>query len=243
MSTLAHPFDSSASVAAWAATVLRERGIDHLADWRMLEYWMNVELYGALLGGRAGAWRHLGQYEQPYVTRYRVPGRKTDTKWIDLVLGWPSSTSPSRVIWIELKDLGRNPSTLVTNCKGLGKDLAALLGIRKPDSLVQLRQPTEFSVDRGRLKEWSDLADAIEAAEWWIGQVVIVRKETMGGSTADDLVRHWRDGFERRLKNNRPPVRAPMLAEIAQDTTDEFIVFASVKRLSDPQQREQETGQ
>jgi len=36
--------------------------------WRMLEYWLQVELYRAVENGAATTWRHLGEYEQPYFT-------------------------------------------------------------------------------------------------------------------------------------------------------------------------------
>ena len=36
------PFLNSDAVAKWAAEVLSERGIDEVAKWRMLEYWVQV---------------------------------------------------------------------------------------------------------------------------------------------------------------------------------------------------------
>jgi len=41
------PISSSAEIAEWAAEVLSARGIDEVATWRMLEYWLQVELYRA----------------------------------------------------------------------------------------------------------------------------------------------------------------------------------------------------
>ena len=59
-----------------------DKGIDDIADWRMLEYWMQVELYRAIQSGTGGSWRHIGDYEHPYFTDHPKSGAKTNTKWI-----------------------------------------------------------------------------------------------------------------------------------------------------------------
>ena len=92
----------------------------------MLEYWMQVEIYHAVEKGQAGNWRHLGYYEQPYYTSTPLSGSKTNIKWVDLVFVSPNLEKPKRIIWIELKDLGRSTDRIISNAKVLGHDLAAL---------------------------------------------------------------------------------------------------------------------
>ena len=144
MSTRVDPFESAECLAAWVAEVLTSRGIDEIADWRMLEYWFQVELYRAVSRGLAGDWDHLGDYEQPYFTR--IPRSKSNTKWIDLVFRSPREGPVERTLWIELKVLGRNANTLRTNAIGLGKDLAA--------PLAGNRSTSNWAAHKRRSRKW-----------------------------------------------------------------------------------------
>jgi hypothetical protein len=74
------PFSDSRVLADWVRDVLLRSRIDEIASWRMLEYWFQVELYRAIESAKAGAWRHLGRYEQPYYTNLPRSGSKTNTK-------------------------------------------------------------------------------------------------------------------------------------------------------------------
>lgn len=223
-------FASGQDLARWTAGILQARGIDAIADWRMLEYWMNVELYGAVQAGAAGDWRHLGFYEQPYKTRFKIPGRKSSTKWIDLLVAWPSPSAPEHVLWIELKDLGRNPKTVKANAGGLGKDLAALWGIERQPTLAQFRKQESLAVDRGRGDEWLNLAQCLESAHWWFGQIVIARRDVCEDACVD-VEGLWITAFEKRLKDNEPPKLPPRSPRIIRESTSRFDVYVLVEKL------------
>ena len=224
--TIKDPFASAEDLAPWAAEVLQTRGIDAIADWRMLEYWVQVELYRAVQLNQAGTWRHLGDYEQPCVTR--IPRAKSETKWVDLVLARERDARVERLFWLELKDLGRNPQTADINALGLGKDLAALWGIDKPATIEQWRKPPARAVDRGRLHHWSQLAESTLGADWWIGQVVIVPKQRFESVTEQNIQEPWLTEFELRVKRKRGA--APSRPVIARAMTDAFRVYAVVER-------------
>ena len=119
------PLQNSRALAAWAASVITAAGkIFEVAQWRMLEYWMQVELYRAVQSGYAGKWKHLGDHEQPYFTMLPRTGSKYNTKWVDLVFAEPSLKQPRQIVWIELKDIGRSQHRLQANASGLGQDLS-----------------------------------------------------------------------------------------------------------------------
>ena len=224
--TIKEPFASAEDLAAWAAEFLQTRGIDAIADWRMLEYWVQVELYRAVQLNQAGTWRHLGDYEQPCVTR--IPRAKSETKWVDLVLARERDARVERVFWLELKDLGRNPQTADINALGLGKDLAALWSIDKAATIEQWRKPPARAVDRGRLYHWSQLAESTVGADWWIGQVVIVPKQRFESVTEQNIKEPWLKEFESRVTRKRGAV--PSRPVIARAMTDAFRVYAVVER-------------
>lgn len=224
--TSKEPFASAQDLAPWAAEVLQARGIDAIADWRMLEYWVQVELYRAAQLDRAGTWRHLGDYEQPCVTR--IPRAKSETKWVDLVLAREREGRIERILWVELKDLGRNPQTAAINARGLGKDLAALWGIDKAATIGQWRKPPARAVDRGRLHHWSQLAESTAGADWWIGQVVIVPKRRFESVTEGDIREPWLREFDARVKRKRGV--APPRPVIARAMTEAFRVYAVIER-------------
>jgi hypothetical protein len=103
------PFSSSKALSEWGSRILSKQGIDEIAHWRMIEYWMQVELFRAVESNHCGAWRHLGAFEQPYYTYIPRSGSKYNVKWIDLVFAEPKLNEPERIVWIELKDIGRSP--------------------------------------------------------------------------------------------------------------------------------------
>jgi hypothetical protein len=221
---------TAASMAAWVAEVLTSRGIDEIADWRMLEYWFQVELYRAVSQGLAGDWDHLGDYEQPYFTK--LPRAKSPTKWIDLVFRSPREGPVQRTLWIELKDLGRNSNTLRTNAIGLGKDLAALRGIDRQKTLQQWRKPPPMAVDRGRLAAWMVQADAAAKGIWHVGQVAIVSKACLKLVPADEIEQLWVAEAHKRCKPlelGEPGVCVPA---VARAETDKFVVLAVRETLA-----------
>jgi hypothetical protein len=133
-------------------------------------------------------------------------------------------------LWIELKDLGRNPKTIKANAVGLGRDLAALWGIERELTLAQFRQQEALAVDRGRGDEWLNLAQSLGYAQWWFGQIVIARRDVRedAGVDVEDL---WLTAFEKRLKGNEPPQAAPPSPQIARENTARFEVYALVDAL------------
>jgi hypothetical protein len=196
-----NPMSSSAEIAKWAADVSSTRSIDDVTNWRMLEYWLQVELYRAVEAGIGGAWRHLGGYEQPYFTDQPNIRSKTKTKWIDLVFATPPLNSPDYIVWIELKDVGRSAHTIVANSKGLGDDLAALWSLRPVETKQMWLNPPLHVIDRGRLPEWSQYANGLLYAKHKIGQIVLVPKSASQFISADDIENLWLSIFEQRTKS------------------------------------------
>jgi hypothetical protein len=166
------PFLNSENLSSWAAKHLGERGIDEVADWRMLEYWFQVEIFRLTQLGLAGAWCHVGHYEQPYHTELPHSGSKTKIKWIDLVLARPGPENPDAVVWVELKDIGRSKTTTANNAKGLGHDLAALWALSPIKTKELWLNPQPYSMDRGRLDEWNKFGPNLDRGEQFIAQIV-----------------------------------------------------------------------
>jgi hypothetical protein len=223
----ADPMSSSTEIAEWAANVLSARGIDEVATWRMLEYWLQIELYRAVEAGAAGAWRHLGAYEQPYFTNQPTSGSKTKTKWIDLVLAVPTLESPDRIVWIELKDVGRSAHTLVSNAKGLGSDLAALWSLRPLETQQTWLDPPSHAIDRGRLLEWNKYGPGLLNAKHLISQIVLVPKSAWQSISADEMENLWLGAFEQRTKVKR----AEAGIVISRAETKTFTIHALVHDL------------
>lgn len=223
----ADPFSSPSVLAAWTAGLLSGRGIDEVAKWRMLEYWLQVELYRAVEAGAAGAWRHLGDYEQPYSTDQPRSGSKTNTKWVDLVLAEPALDAPDRITWIELKDVGRSADTLEANAKGLGQDLAALWSLRPLETQQIWLNPPPHVIDAGRLPEWKAYAPGLLKAKHLIGQIVIVPKSAQNSISADVMEKMWLDAFEQRTKSKHTKVGVV----IGRADTRSFTIHALVHDL------------
>ena len=68
MSFKSDPFSSSKALSEWSSRILSAQGIDQIAHWRMIEYWIQVELFRAVESNHGGAWRHFGTFERPYYT-------------------------------------------------------------------------------------------------------------------------------------------------------------------------------
>jgi hypothetical protein len=222
-----YPMSSSAEIAKWAAEVLSERGIDEVATWRMLEYWLQVELYRAMEDGTGGVWRHLGEYEQPYFTDQPNSGSKTKTKWIDLIFATPPLNLPDRIVWIELKDIGRSSHTIVTNAKGLGYDLAALWSLCPVETQQLWLNPPPHAIDRGRLTEWNNYGPGLLNAKHMIAQIVLVPKPALQFISDDEMENLWLSAFEQRIKSKRSEVGII----ISRAETKLFIIHALIHDL------------
>ena len=226
------PITSSHALAEWTARVLSDRDIDDVAMWRMLEYWLQVELYRAVENGAAATWRHLGEYEQPYFTDFPRSGSKTNTKWVDLVLAEPSLDKPSRIVWIELKDMGRSAHTVLANAKGLGHDLASLWSLRPLETQQIWLDPPAHVIDRGRLQEWEKYAFGLLKARHFISQIVIVPNWAINNTSIDDIEKIWIGTFEQRTQSTN----ADIGIDISRAETRLFTVYAMIHDL--PDQRE-----
>lgn len=218
------PFSSSQALADWAVSILTEKGIDQISTWRMLEYWVQVELYRAIQAGAAGSWRHVGEYEQPYHTVLPRPGSKSKTKWIDLVVAEPVPENPRRITWIELKDIGRSQHTLKSNARGLGYDLAAVFTINPSLTRKIWENPGIYDIDRGRLSEWQRLAPGLEKAVHLCAQIVLVPHYYLENSGDKELIDVWLKTFRSCIKH----LGLDPSMVIARQHTQNFILFALV---------------
>lgn len=221
------PFQDSNSLANWAADTLRVRGVDEIAKWRMVEYWFQVELYRAVEAGQAGDWRYVGSYEHPYQTEFPRSGSKTKTKWIDLVLAAPDIRAPNRVVWIELKDLGRSESTALKNAKGLGHDLAALWACDPVATRELWLNPAPHSLDRGRADEWTALGPGINCSDQLLAQVVLSHKSLNRVAPPDKVSELWCSAFLSRCGSAADNTNF----DIAQAETEMFTVLTLVGRV------------
>jgi len=186
---------------------------------------MQGELYRSLEKGTAGIWKHLGEHEQPYYTTLPRSGSKYNTKWVDLVLAEPSLERPARIVWVELKDIGRSEHRLMANASGLGQDLAALY--RLDPRLTQdlwLRPPPHI-VDIGRKTEWDRLADGIVSAEHVIAQLVLVPEMFTGDEHKAVLIQNWLNAFKSRTGVSFEAEK------IARAQAGEFSIYATVLKL------------
>ena len=226
MTDFEDPFGSSVALARWAAGILRAQGIDRISKWRMLEYWMQVELYRAVIDNKAGGWRYVGDHEQPYHTDVPLSNRKSEAKWVDLLLAEPNPKSPKRLVWVELKDVGRSEHPLKANAAGLGHDLAALYGLNPPKSKKLWLEPHASRVDKGRVKEWEAYAAVLDCDGHLIAQTVLVPKDLLQRH-AKMIVDTWLQEFEKRAKVS--PLSHKITIE--RGDTEQFAIFALVSRL------------
>jgi hypothetical protein len=221
------PFSNSENLASWTAKHLSKCGIDEVADWRMLEYWFQVEIFRLTQQGLAGSWRHVGHYEQPYHTEQPRSGSKTKIKWIDLVLAKPEPENPDAVVWVELKDIGRSKTTTANNAKGLGHDLAALWALNPTKTKELWLNPQQHSMDRGRLNEWNKFGPNIDHGKQLIGQIVIGPKSVEGGMGPEEIIEIWLRSFFQRAAGTAPA----QVPEIKYKDTGKFNVYGLVASL------------
>lgn len=219
-----NPFSDSQVLANWAASTLGACRIDEVARWRMLEYWFQVELFRAVQSGKAGAWQHVGNFEHPYHTNHPRSGSKTNTKWIDLVFAEPGPEGPKKVVWCELKDIGRSQGTVENNAKNLGNDLAALWSIDPERTRDLWLNPQPHSMDRGRLEEWRRFGERIDGGEQLIAQIVLYHKSFCTELPLDRIVELWMASFAAKSKAST----AIDPYSIASSETDAFVVLGLV---------------
>jgi len=159
-------------------------------------------------------------------------GSKTNTKWVDLVLAEPSLDNPSRIVWIELKDMGRSAHTVIANAKGLGHDLAALWSLRPLETQQMWLDPPAHVTDRGRLQEWEKFASGLLKAQHFISQIVIVPNAANSNISVNDIEKIWIGVFEQRTQSTNADVGL----DISRAETRSFTVYALIQDL--PVQRE-----
>jgi hypothetical protein len=221
------PLQNSQTLANWAARVLKEARLGEVTSWRMLEYWMQVELFRATQNGNAGQWSYLGTFEQPYYTNSPRSGSKYNIKWVDLVLAEPYVENPSRIAWIELKDIGRSHHRLMSNASGLGQDLAALAMLDPEKTIEVWQKPPEHIADLGRHEEWKTHQSVLKNASHIIGQIVLVPGKFANQDDLDLITAYWIKTFQSRVGNQ---IHREELA-FANTTVDGFVLFALVHHL------------
>lgn len=215
------PFSNPQELTEWVTSTLGARGIDEIAEWRMTEYWFQVELFRAAQSGQAGCWQHIGNFEHPYYTAIPKSGSKSNTKWIDLVFGDLKTDRPEIFLWCELKDLGRSPGTAKQNVRGLGADLAALwaLDVKKTKDLWL--NPSAYSMDRGRLAEWNEYGESLDSARHLVSQISLCHKSLLSDTSIEEIKELWLNAFVTRTGQSF----AKDCFDIATLETKEFVVF------------------
>ncbi len=212
--TMIEPFDDSSNLAFWSASKLSMAGVDELARWRMLEYWMQVELFQAI--ETCEGLSHAGCYEQPYFTKYSRTTSKTNYKWIDLLI-----QSEREMCWVELKDLGRSSLRVKENSKGLGFDLAALTGVEIEKTVNGLIDPPPHIIDKARLKEWAELAEKVSKVNHSIAQIVMAPKSI---TDVGSILEWWSDSYTRRTG-------VAYVSDFGQAETKEFWIIGTIQSL------------
>ena len=218
------PFADSQQLADWTTSTLVARHLDQIANWRMVEYWIQVELFRAIQSGGAPDWHHIGDFEHPYHTDLPKSGSKTNTKWIDLVFSNPNPQKPEKVVWCELKDLGRSRDTAKNNAKGLGNDLAALWALDPLKTMELWLNPPPHSMDRGRLQEWNRSGNGLAKARHLILQIALCHKSLCAEIAIETIKDLWMNTFA--LKTGAS-ISADSYS-IATSETERFIVFCLV---------------
>lgn len=218
------PFTDSQQLANWTASILVARHLDEVANWRMVEYWIQVELFRAVQSGSAPDWHHIGDFEHPYYTGLPKSGSKTNTKWIDLVFSRPNPKTPETVVWCELKDLGRSRATAKSNAKGLGIDLAALWALDPIKTKELWLNPPAHSKDRGRLLEWNQSGNGLAKAKHMISQIALCHKSLCAEMAVELMKELWLSSFASRTGVSLPSNSY----SIATSETGKFVVFGLV---------------
>lgn len=221
-------FSNSQQLAKWSAEILKGAKIDGITDWTMLEYWFQVELWRAVKLGTAGEWKSMGGFEHPYYTHFKKGNAKINWKWIDLAFAEPNLEQPRRIVWLELKDLGRPGIRLIPNSQGVGRDLAALVGLDIEETLKGWGNPTDYIKDNNTKIELPKLANGIRSSKpkHYIGQIVIMPKNKLVSNKEDEIMMHWEKSFKNNTKNNIKIQEMNIKDKIARSDTDQFAVFA-----------------
>ena len=201
MSIIIDQFSNSKNLTEWSSQVLIQQDIDQISNWRMVEYWMQVELYRAIEQDNETQWRHFGDFEQPYYTAIPRSGSKYNVKWVDLVFAKPELKQPEQILWIELKDIGRSPHTVVTNSRGLGQDLSALYTLNPSTTKAIWENPPEHVVDKGRTEEWKQLSEGIVNAKHLIAQIVLVPLSFTANDGMNLILENWLTTFKNRTEH------------------------------------------
>jgi hypothetical protein len=212
--------NSSKETAEWACEILTKQGIDERADWRMLEYWFQVELFHAFQSESVQGWVHYGTYEHPYFTHAPLSGSKSNFKWVDLLCATPSVAAPRQLVWLELKDVGRNPDRVNANVWALGKDLIALYEIDPTETAKAWRNPPDWVKDAGRTEEWSTLADGLEKSKFSVGQIVLAEKNLLYQYGEDRFENRWKDSWHSSVDGHD--------VNIERSDTEKFAVFSII---------------
>lgn len=197
----------------WIKSVLHERRVSEVISWRMLEYWLQVELFRSLNRLIFDDFKAEGTYEIPYVTSYSPRNReKIGVKWSDLLA---INRKESLAIWFELKDLGRSVNRLEYNAKGVGKDLVSLYKLSWKETLNELRNPRVTSKDVNRKEEFLKVADDLEQCRHMLGIVVVIfPSEDFNAEKCKKIITNTYNYILRKEKCPRP--------QFAKSTYNEF---------------------
>jgi len=229
MTNCKYPFNTSKQLADWTTRILTERDIDCLIDWRMLEQWMQTEIFRAIDTDTGNPWRHFGYGEQPYCCDMpKSLSKPTSVPRIDLVFAQPEFELPQQIIWFELKHIGRSQETLQTNANNLGADLIALYSINPAKTKELWLNPPGHVVNANKTEFWKKHAHGIERAEHFYAQVVLIQKDLADLPGNETLVRNrWLTSFENRGKITS---RQHDIS-IERADTQRFTIFALVGRV------------
>lgn len=149
------------------------------------------------------------------------------TRWVDLVFVSPNLEKPKRIIWIELKDLGRSTDRIISNAKGLGHDLAALYHLNTVETKRVWMTPPPHVVDKGRKQEWHELAPSLDAERHSICQIILAPEMLVQEVGKERINQSWLKTFELRARVSNSDFRITMSDSIA----DGFVIFALVAPL------------
>jgi len=132
----------------------------------------------------------------------------------------PHRPSQHPIVWLELKDVGRNPDRLNDNAWALGKDLIALYEIDPTETAKAWRNPPDWVKDAGRTEEWSTLVSGLEASKFCVGQIVIAKKGLLHQYGEDRFVNRWKNFWHSVVSDHD--------VSLARSDTKRFAVFSII---------------
>jgi len=219
-----NPFINSFSLGQWVKNILSKSRIDTISEWRMLEYWIQVEIYRNLLEEDWVSWKPVGDYEQPYYTRNPHLGSKSNWKWADLVI-WRKRNGKNEMLWFELKDLGRSKERLDDNIKQVAFDTVALKGFDAFKTLEGWLEPPEVIRDKGRIKEWKSNSFIFDGANHRFAQVILIPLHFADTSDEHNNIKTtWNKFLMDILKNTNVNITH----NINVSTTQKFSIFSII---------------